>query len=216
MATKPSPEQNFQAKAPLYMDRLIARFALTSVDAAAIMGNLGHESLGFTALQEIKPTVKGSLGGYGWAQWTGPRRKDFEGYCKAGGLDPASDEASYGFLVTELAGPYRAAITKLKAATGIEPKVIAFEMAYERAGVKHYDSRYKWAQIAMSAWQATRSAIPVPPVAPVPPVPAPPDVPAPETPPTPSPAPQASLQKVMAAIAGLIAAAVAAILALHR
>lgn len=70
--------------------------------AAAAFGNFGHQSAGFTAMQEIKPTVAGSKGGYGWPMWTGPRRRAYEAYCRKHGLDPASDTANYAYIFVEL------------------------------------------------------------------------------------------------------------------
>jgi hypothetical protein len=137
------------------MALLMRDFGFVYIDnAAAIVGNLGHESAGFTAMQEAKPTVPSSRGGYGWPMWTGPRRRGFEAYCKRAGRDPASDQANYGFLFSELKWPYRAALGKLQAAKGLANKVKAFELAYEQAGVKHYASRNQWASIALEAWHA--------------------------------------------------------------
>lgn len=62
----------FARKAPWIMALLMRDFPLGLEDAAAILGNLGHESGGLVQLQELKPVVAGSRGGYGWAQWTGP------------------------------------------------------------------------------------------------------------------------------------------------
>lgn len=163
-------EQNFRSKAPKYMGRLIADFQIMPEDAAAIMGNLGHESAGLTILQEIKPVVPGSKGGYGWAQWTGPRRRAFEAYCARTGKDPASDEANYAYLFLELKGiegSEKNAIPLLKAAEGLDAKVEAFERAFLRAGVKHYPSRKQWARIALDAWN--KSSVTVPPATPFPP-----------------------------------------------
>lgn len=144
----------FREKAPGIMQMLVPDFDLTVEEAGAILGNLGHESAGFKFLQELKPLVPGSRGGYGWAQWTGPRRVAFEAYCKRNNLDPASDKANYGWLFNELKGSEKAAIPALKKAHGLEAKVRAFEAAFERAGVKHYESRYRWARIALEAYAA--------------------------------------------------------------
>lgn len=57
---KPNAESTFRAKAPGIMAQLIPDFPITPDDAAAILGNLGHESAGLTTLQEIKPTVAGN------------------------------------------------------------------------------------------------------------------------------------------------------------
>jgi len=157
----------FREKAPGIMRLLMADFDLSVEDAAAIMGNLGHESGGLTSFQEVNPTVPGSAGGWGWAQWTGPRRRSFESYCARNNLDPKSDKANYGWLFVELKGTEKAAIPAVKSAKDLKAKVIAFENAFERAGVKHYDSRLVWAQRAMAAYGAEQ------------PVPDVPDVPAP-------------------------------------
>ena len=136
------------------MGLLRADFELSELDAAAVFGNFGHEAKGLTTLQEIRPTVKGSRGGYGWPQWTGPRRRAYEAYCQRTGRDPASAQANYDYVFVELKTTERHALAALKAASTLEEKVVAFEKAYERAGVKHYPSRQQWAQIALDAYRA--------------------------------------------------------------
>jgi len=144
----------FRSKAPGIMNLLMADFGLDVESAAAILGNLGHESGGFQFLQEKQPMVPGSAGGYGWAQWTGPRRREYEAYCQRNGFDPASDTANYKFLFVELSGSERAAIPAVKNAMGLEAKVQAFEAAFERAGIKHYEGRNEWARKALDAYRA--------------------------------------------------------------
>jgi len=175
--------QTFQSKAPGVMAQLIRDFpVLTPLDAAAIVGNCGHESAGLTILQEIKPTVPGSKGGYGWPQWTGPRRRAYEAYCKRNNLDPASDQANYAYLFIELKGiegSEGGAIAKTVKAVGLENKVKAFEQAFLRAGVKHYPSRIQWAERALEAWRSAKPGIPIPN-----------PTPTPKPNPAPSPAPE--------------------------
>lgn len=149
-----TPEAHFRATAPRYMKRLAVAFPeLDDLDLCAIFGNAGHESLGLTDDQEDKPVVKGSRGGANWMQWTGPRRRALEAFAARQGLDPMGDEAAYQFLVTELRGSEHGAIAKVKEARGLKAKVIAFEKAYLRAGVKHYDKRLEWAEIAANAYR---------------------------------------------------------------
>lgn len=166
MPTPTSAEAHFRATAPKYMRKLLADFPqLDAQDAAAIFGNLGHESRGFTSLQEEKPTVKGSRGGYGWAQWTADRRRAFEAYCQRTGKDPASDEANYAYLYLELSGHEGTegkAVGRVSAAVGLQAKVEAFEKAFLRAGVKHYDSRLQWAKVAVDAFRQSEEQAPVP------------------------------------------------------
>lgn len=157
-----TPEAHFRATAPVFMRRLHAIFPqLDEDDLAAIFGNAGHESKGLTDDQEDKPVVKGSRGGANWMQWTGARRKALEAFAKAKGLDPNGDEAAFQFLVTELKGDEKRAIPALLAAGSLDAKVKAFEKAFLRAGVKHYPSRLKWAQIALLAYRKA-SAAPIP------------------------------------------------------
>lgn len=147
-------EAHFRATAPRYMRRLKAAFPqLGELDLAAIFGNAGHESRGLTDDQEDKPVVKGSRGGANWMQWTGPRRRQLEAFAKVMKLDPDSDEVAYEFLVEELKGSEAKAIPALLRAKTLKGKVEAFEKAFLRAGVKHYPSRLKWAQLALDAYR---------------------------------------------------------------
>lgn len=144
----------FTAVINKYGPRLIVDLSLTTAAAAAIFGNLAHESMGFSALQELKPMIKGSKGGYGWAQWTGPRRRAFEAFCQRTSVQPSSDEANYAFLLIELKGTEKAALHAVDGDGSLHDMVIAFEMAYERAGIKHYDSRLMYAQKAFALLEA--------------------------------------------------------------
>lgn len=154
--------ETFRTKAPWIMSLLMRDFGLDQIGAAAICGNLGHESGGLASLQEISPTVKNSKGGYGWAQWTGPRRRDFFAYCDRNHLNPASDEANYKWLFLDLSGDYKNAIAAVKKAQGLEAKVQAFEQTFEKAGIKHYESRNLWAARALEAYRASPLPIPLP------------------------------------------------------
>ncbi len=164
MATK------FERICRTYMPRLTNDLGVGVLDASAVFGNGGHESGGFKKLQEINPTVKGSAGGYGWFQWTGPRRRNFMAFCKENNLKPADDEANYLFLVHELRTSEKAALKALAKANTLDTKVVAFELAFERAGIKHYDSRKSWALKALHAYEAITPVVNVPVEAPEKPV----------------------------------------------
>jgi len=81
---------------------LMRDFGLTREQAAGFVGNLDHETGGFKFMQEIEPVVPGSRGGYGFAQWTGPRRRAFEAWAEENNLPLDSYEANYGYLRHEL------------------------------------------------------------------------------------------------------------------
>lgn len=136
--------------------RLAADAALTPEQAAGLVGNLGYESAGFTALQEIKPLVPGSAGGYGWAQWTGPRRREFERWCAERGLAPASDEANYGFLLFELLGSFKGFSARLRQMQSVEDACRLTHEMYERpqdvldGSYRSGPDRLTWARRALA------------------------------------------------------------------
>jgi hypothetical protein len=142
---------NFARRSSAVMNQLMKDFNLTPEQAAGIVGNLGHESSGMRAINEKRPLIPGSRGGFGWAQWTGSRRREFEAWSKANGLDIRSDEANYGFLKHELMGKYRGVIDRVRRAKTMEQSMYAFEAGYEKAGVKAYGSRLKWGQRALDS-----------------------------------------------------------------
>lgn len=141
------------------MARLIADFDLDVDGAAAIMGNAGHESAGFALMQEIKP--RRGRGGLGPFQWTGSRRVSYEAWLVRKGAKPGDFEADYAYLFRELIGPEKGAIPAVKRAIGLRAKVVAFELAFERAAAdaKHYESRLRWAERARAAFQAAPTAV---------------------------------------------------------
>lgn len=115
---------------------------LSKKQLSAIVGNLHHESMGFTAFQEIDGK------GLGDAQWTATRRKEFLDFANKNNLDPTTYEGSYAFLLHEL---------KNNKTHGFTPKFMEkfnnedlsldeltkmFERQYLVAGKPDYESRY--------------------------------------------------------------------------
>jgi hypothetical protein len=123
---------------------------LMDFQAAGIVGNLAGES-GIQAINEIRPLVPGSRGGWSWAQWTGPRRVAFEEHAAARGLDIHSDEAAYEFLVKELRTTERRALKRLRKTKNIEDATYVFEVAFERPSDPHggLPSRIRFARRAL-------------------------------------------------------------------
>ena len=144
--------QLFRSKAPWIMNGLISEFDLTENQAAGILGNIGHRGYQFHQMQEGRPRGDGR-GGYGWCQWTASRRNSFEQYAKKRELSVDGDEANYGYLIWELRNTEKAAIRAVKKTETVKDAVREFEKHFERAGVKHYDRRDEWAQIALKAYR---------------------------------------------------------------
>lgn len=143
----------------IFIDRLMKDFDIGLYDAVAIVGNAGHESGGFKQLQELKPLVAGSKGGYGIMQWTGPRRREYEAYCSRNKLDPADMDTNYKFLFVELKGPEGRVLEKMKYATTLDDKVEVFSKTFLRPGIPHMDSRKVWAKRALSAYNDTEKPV---------------------------------------------------------
>lgn len=134
------------------MHDLMRDFGLQKHQAAGVVGNLSHESGGFKSLQEIKPLIPGSRGGFGYAQWTGPRRRQFEAWVAARGLDPRSYAANYGFLKHELTNTEeRRVLPRLRSAKTVDEATRIFSGSSQRGnswdgflrpGIPHMASRY--------------------------------------------------------------------------
>jgi hypothetical protein len=150
-----APGGGFAQKAPGVAASLMRDFDLTQPQAAGLVGNLGHESEEFQTLQERG--MASGRGGYGRAQWTGPRRREFEGWAAAQGLDPASDAANYGFLKHELLGKYAGFTARLRQTQSLEESTRLTHEKYETPGdvlngtYASYGSRLRYARQAMAA-----------------------------------------------------------------
>lgn len=116
---------------------------------SAIVGNLDHESKGFTKFYEEGVSV----GGQGDAQWTAGRRRAFRKFIKENNLDPKSYEASRDFLVHELKNDRTHGFVNWPEIDSFnDPSKSAAELAvifedrYLRAEVKRLERRKKLAE----------------------------------------------------------------------
>jgi len=141
----------FVEKAPGIIAKLIADFMLSDIQAAAILGNIGHECGGFRSMQEIHPTGQDGRGGLGWCQWTDTRRTSFEAFAAThGGV--LRDDANYGYLKQELDGPqYSKVVKTLRDINDMRQAVEKFERGFEVADLAtvNYESRMRYAGIAL-------------------------------------------------------------------
>jgi len=127
--------------------------------AAGVVGNFAAETGKFKIYQEISPTVKGSKGGYGWAQWTGPRRRSFEAWCHENHLHVDSYEGNYGFLVHELKGTENKALKALYKTNTANEAAKVFMEKYERPGIPALDKRIKYANEALKIYREGKTVI---------------------------------------------------------
>lgn len=151
----PTPAgDGFESRCGRLGPALMRALSLTDIQAAGLLGNLGHETGGFRHLQEIAPAAPGSRGGWGIAQWTGVRRTAMEAWSRAQGLDPASEEANEGYLLFELRTDEVAALEALRRAATLEEATASFCRDFERPGIPAMPDRLVWARRALRALRA--------------------------------------------------------------
>jgi hypothetical protein len=144
----------FRQRAPAIMRDLMRDLSLTTVQAAGILGNIGHECAGFRLLQEQKP-IRGGRGGWGWCQWTGPRRTEFENWATEKGYDYSSYEANYGFLLRELRGSQADSIRRLKEAQTVDSATTDFMNTFERPAAQYagLSNRVRLSKLALQDFE---------------------------------------------------------------
>jgi hypothetical protein len=140
----------FEDTCRVVIPKLMDEFDWEVFHAAGCMGNLGHESDGLKELREAFINHP-NRGGYGWAQWTGPRARSFLRYCAVLKLDWHSEKANYGYLVKELSESYSHTVAAVAKTKTLIAATVAFERGYEAAGVTNMNSRIRWAEIALAA-----------------------------------------------------------------
>ena len=142
--------ESFERRAPAVMASLMHYTDVDAEGAAAILGNIWAESR-MQAVQEGSPIA--GRGGFGWTQSTGPRRRAAEQFWRERSLDPKTDSAQLSWLIYELTQTAeKKGITAVMRPGTLEERTRAFELAFERAGVKNYPIRYQGARIALAAY----------------------------------------------------------------
>lgn len=153
-----------------FNSRLMTDLGISPEQAAGIWGNIGGETGGLTLLQETNPVVQGSAGGWGWLQWTGPRRRAMLKWCTDHNMDPSSDEANYQYLVYETVMLENKSLMQLRKTHTVAAATETFMLLNLRPGTPHLDARQRWAEKAYDPKTKPPVAVPEPvkPVAPEP------------------------------------------------
>ena len=92
-------------------------------------------------INEIAPVVPGSRGGFGLAQWTGPRRTSLEKWAGLRGVDPADPNAQLDFLMEELRGPEAAAYRKMMMTQDVSGAATSILTDFLRPAPEHQATR---------------------------------------------------------------------------
>jgi hypothetical protein len=119
---------------------LVAR-GLPEHIADAFVANFQDESGLNPGINELAPIVPGSRGGFGLAQWTGPRRRQLEAFAAARGVPVSDLDAQLDFLMTELEGPEARAAARIMGAGTTAEAAQAIVRDFLRPLPEHQRSR---------------------------------------------------------------------------
>lgn len=121
-------------------DELIERGMPAHV-ADGFVTNFRDESGLNPTINEAAPVVPGSRGGYGLAQWTGPRRVALERFAQSRGTNPGDMDTQLDFLMTELQGPESRAASAIYAAPDASSAATAVLNRFLRPAEEHRQRR---------------------------------------------------------------------------
>jgi len=107
--------------------------------AQGVVMNFMDESGLDTGIQEQAPTS--GRGGFGLAQWTGPRRIALEQFAQSQGKRIDDPDVQYDFFMQENAGPEAAAWKSVLAAPTANDAAVAFVNKWERPNSKYAAQR---------------------------------------------------------------------------
>lgn len=95
-------------------------------------------------INEIKPVVPGSRGGYGLNQWTGPRRVAYEKFADARGAKYDDLETQLDFTKWELENTENAAWNALQGTKTPDEAALVYMNKFLRPGILHSDMRMQF------------------------------------------------------------------------
>lgn len=124
-----------------YVVQGLQRRGIPRAAALGFAGNFAVESGFDPGINEIAPLVKGSRGGFGLSQWTGPRRKQLEAFAGSKGKDVSDPETQLDFLVWELQNTEKRAADKILAASDPIEAARLVSTEFLRPGIPHLDRR---------------------------------------------------------------------------
>lgn len=129
-----SPDAN------MIREGLIKRGVPVPVADGFIM-NFRDESGLNPGLNEAKPVVPGSRGGFGLAQWTGPRRVALEKFAQNTGRSVSDVDTQLDFLMRELQGPEAGAARSFLGAKTPQEAAVAIAQNFLRPAPEHLARR---------------------------------------------------------------------------
>ncbi|MDF3607555.1 phage tail tip lysozyme [Paracoccus sp. DMF-8] len=105
--------------------------------AQGFLMNAQNESGLNPGINEAKPLVPGSRGGFGLLQWTGLRRRQLEAFAGQRGTAVSDPDMQMDFLMSELQGPEKSAWNRIQQATTPGEAGAAIVNAFLRPAEQH-------------------------------------------------------------------------------
>lgn len=105
--------------------------------ADAFVMNFQDESGLNPGINEAAPIVPGSRGGYGLAQWTGPRRRQLEAFAAQRGTPVSDTDTQLDFLMSELQGSEAGAAQSILSAQDAPTAAAAIVNKFLRPAEEH-------------------------------------------------------------------------------
>lgn len=121
-------------------DGLIQR-GLPDHVAEGFVANFQDESGLNPGINEQQPLVPGSRGGFGLAQWTGPRRIGLEKFAEVTGRPLDDVDTQLDYLMTELQGPERGAASAIMSSRDPGGAAAAIASEFLRPAPEHLQRR---------------------------------------------------------------------------
>jgi Phage tail lysozyme len=128
--------------ARLTQDQVVQGLVARGVPAHVAQGvalNFRDESAFNTGIQELNP--HNGRGGYGLAQWTGPRRVALENFAASQNRPADDPDLQLDYFMSENAGPEAQAWQKVMAATTPQEAAATFVNEWERPAAQHAAAR---------------------------------------------------------------------------
>jgi hypothetical protein len=107
--------------------------------ATGVAMNFRDESAYNTGIQELNP--HNGRGGYGLAQWTGPRRDALERYAASQGKSPDDPDMQLDYFMQENAGPEAKAWQSVVNSPDAQTAAVNFVNNWERPAAQHAAAR---------------------------------------------------------------------------
>lgn len=114
--------------------------------ARGIVASWRGESELDPGVNERNPVVRGSRGGYGLYQLTGPRRRQYEAFASENGYALNDWKAQVAFHKWETANTEQKAWAAVQGAQSAEEAAIAYTNQFLRPGIPHMDKRRRYAR----------------------------------------------------------------------